>query len=202
MSKKEAQKVMTEFVRSGIRLDDDRATKWLAENLSKIKGTMRPSAFINSSRTATKQMLTPGRMMFYAYDPKTKDSLPFWDDFPIVIILHPKPNGFLGLNLHYLPPSVRATFLNNLVKFVNDPNWAVYNNYKALIKVTYPIHQETEATDAEVHQALPLRPHREQGRLHPICGVEDGAVLPPRKVPRCHEAGSVAVGEIDTTNGT
>jgi hypothetical protein len=144
VSKKEAQKVMTEFVRSGIRLDDDRATKWLAENLSKIRGTMRPSAFINSSRTATKSMLTPGHMMFYAYDPKTKDSLPFWDDFPIVIILHPKPNGFLGLNLHYLPPSVRATFLNNLVKFVNDPNWAVYNNYKALIEVTYPILKYTK----------------------------------------------------------
>jgi len=154
VSKKEAQKVLNEFVRTGIRLDDDRATKWLADNLSKIKGRMQPAAFINSSRTVTRNALTPGRMMFYAYDPKTKDSLPFWDDFPCTIILHPKPNGFLGLNLHYLPPSVRATFLNNLIKYVDDPNWAVYNNYKALIRITYPILKYTKKLKPKMRKCI------------------------------------------------
>lgn len=154
MSKKEAQKVLTDFVRTGIRLDDDRATRWLSQNLSKIKSRMKPAAFINSSRLAIRQQLTPGRMMFYAYDPKTKDSLPFWDDFPIVIILHPKPNGFLGLNLHYLPPKVRATFLNNLIRYVDDPNWAVYNNYKALIRVTYPILKQTRKLKPSMRKCI------------------------------------------------
>jgi len=145
MSKKEAAKVLTAFGRSGISLDDPKATKWLATNLSKIKSGMRQSSFIDSSKTITKKrQLTPGRMVFYAYDPKTQDELPFWDAFPVVVILHPKPNGFLGLNLHYLPPSVRAGFLNNLIDLVDDPNWAVYNNYKALIKVTYPILKATK----------------------------------------------------------
>lgn len=140
MSKKEAAKVLTKFRRTNIRLDDDRATHWLASNLSKIKSQMRPYAFIDSSKTITKRSeMTPGRMVFYGYDPKTKDSLDFWDDFPIVVILHPKPKGFLGLNLHYIPPDMRAYFLNDLIDYVDDPNWDAYNNYKALIKVTYPI---------------------------------------------------------------
>ena len=140
MSKKEAAKVLTQFGRSGIRLSDDKATRWLATNLSKIKTGMKQSSFIDSSRTITRRnQLIPGRMVFYAYDPKTKDDLDFWDDFPVVIILHPKPRGFLGLNLHYLPPQVRATFLNALLKYVDDPNWSAYNNYSALIEVTYPL---------------------------------------------------------------
>jgi hypothetical protein len=144
MSKKEAAKVLTKFRKTNIRLDDDRATHWLARNLSKIKSQMRPYAFIDSSKTITKRSeMTPGRMVFYGYDPKTKDSLDFWDDFPIVVILHPKPKGFLGLNLHYIPPDMRAHFLNNLIDYVDDPNWDVYNNYKALIKVTYPILKHT-----------------------------------------------------------
>lgn len=140
MSKKEAAKVLTKFRKTNIRLDDDRATHWLARNLSKIKSQMRPYGFIDSSKTITKRSeMTPGRMVFYGYDPKTKDSLDFWDDFPIVVILHPKPKGFLGLNLHYIPPDMRAYFLNDLIKYVDDPNWSAHNNYKALIKVTYPI---------------------------------------------------------------
>jgi hypothetical protein len=145
MTKKAAAQVVRDFGRSGLSLKDPKATKWLATNLSKIKTGMRQSSFIDSSRTITKRnQLSPGRMVFYAYDPKTQDELPFWDAFPVVIILHPKPKGFLGLNLHYIPPSVRATFLNNLIKLVDDPNWAVYNNYKALIRVTYPILKATK----------------------------------------------------------
>lgn len=144
MSKKEVAKTLTEFGRSGLRLSDPAATRWLAKNLSAIKSEMRPNSFVKGSRKIIrKNQLTPGRMVFYAYDPKTQDELPFWDAFPIVIILHPKPKGFLGLNLHYIPPSVRATFINNLIKFVDDPNWAVNNNYQALIKVTYPILKNT-----------------------------------------------------------
>jgi len=58
---------------------------------------------------------TIGSMYMYVYDPKLKDSLPFYDRFPLIILLGPAKNGFLGLNLHYLPPVARANFLDSLL---------------------------------------------------------------------------------------
>jgi hypothetical protein len=51
--------------------------------------------------------ILPGTMLFYHYNPKYKDSLPQWDAFPLVIVLDVYDDGFLGLNLHFVPPPVR-----------------------------------------------------------------------------------------------
>ena len=46
--------------------------------------------------------LTVGKMYMFSYDPKTKADLPYYDTVPLVIITEPMPNGFSGINLHYL----------------------------------------------------------------------------------------------------
>lgn len=138
MSKREVQRSLNRLKNTGFSLDDDQATAWLATNLSKIKTTMRQSQFIDDNKTLAKnRAITPGIMVFFGYNPKTKDVLPFWDEFPVVIVLCPAKGGFLGLNLHYLPPGARAVFLNNLLTYVNDKNWASNPNSDALFKVTY-----------------------------------------------------------------
>ncbi|MFZ4414240.1 MAG: hypothetical protein ACOYOV_14250, partial [Bacteroidales bacterium] len=53
---------------------------------------------------------------FY-YDPKTKDKLEYYDRFPMVLALEQYPDGFLGLNLHYLPFQYRIAFLGKLMHF-------------------------------------------------------------------------------------
>lgn len=58
-----------------------------------------------------------GGMFFYHYDPKTKDTLPYWDAFPLVIPVSMYDDGFGGLNLHYLPPGQRAQLLGALLKY-------------------------------------------------------------------------------------
>ena len=55
-------------------------------------------------------------MMMYFYDPKHKMTLPYYDRFPLSIMVEPAPGGFYGLNLHYLAPGVRARFLDELMK--------------------------------------------------------------------------------------
>jgi len=55
-----------------------------------------------------------GGLMFFIYDPKTKDKLPYWDRFPLVIPINLYPDGFLGLNLHYLPYYQRQLLLATL----------------------------------------------------------------------------------------
>jgi hypothetical protein len=51
----------------------------------------------------------------YFYDPKHKETLPYYDRFPLTIMVDPAPGGFYGLNLHYLNYNVRARFLDELM---------------------------------------------------------------------------------------
>ena len=57
-----------------------------------------------------------GNMYMYFYDPKYKDELPYYDRFPLAIMVEPAKGGFYGLNLHYLKPTIRAAFLDELMK--------------------------------------------------------------------------------------
>ena len=61
-----------------------------------------------------------GKMYLYTYDAKYKDKLPFFDVFPLTIPVEYTNSGFLGLNLHYLPPNARASLLNSLTSLSNN----------------------------------------------------------------------------------
>lgn len=58
-----------------------------------------------------------GGMYQFLYDAKTKDKLPYWDAFPLVIPIHFYSDGFLGLNLHYLPVKMRLKMLAKLMTY-------------------------------------------------------------------------------------
>lgn len=62
-----------------------------------------------------------GSMQMFTYDPKHKETLPYYDTFPLAIIIGPAPGGFYGLNLHYLPPQLRLRFLDNLMDIQEGP---------------------------------------------------------------------------------
>jgi hypothetical protein len=62
-------------------------------------------------------------MYFYFYDPKTKDKLPYYDKFPLVIPIERYPDGFLGLNLHYIHPKQRIILLDKLSEIATDNNF-------------------------------------------------------------------------------
>lgn len=61
-----------------------------------------------------------GNMYSFFYDPKNKKTLPFYDMFPLIFVIGPKPGGFLGINLHYLPPVLRAKLMNELYNITNN----------------------------------------------------------------------------------
>jgi len=58
-----------------------------------------------------------GELYLFQYSPKHKDTLPYYDRYPLSLIIGASSNGFLGLNLHYLRPTQRAQFMKNLYKF-------------------------------------------------------------------------------------
>ena len=61
-----------------------------------------------------------GRLNMFFYDPKFKKTLPYYDTFPLVLPLEKYPDGFLGLNLHYLPMKERINLLDRLVDYSNN----------------------------------------------------------------------------------
>lgn len=69
-----------------------------------------------------------GNMYLFAYDPKYKDTLPYYDRFPLVIPFEGTRTvgksgaggGFYGLNLHYIPPRLRARLLDALYEYTNS----------------------------------------------------------------------------------
>jgi hypothetical protein len=61
-----------------------------------------------------------GQMFLFKYDPKWKQRLPYWDVYPLVFPIDVFTNGFVGINLHYLPFGFRDPILNHLSALSND----------------------------------------------------------------------------------
>lgn len=64
-----------------------------------------------------------GFMNLFFYDAKHKDTLPYWDKFPLCMPISLTQDGFIGLNFHYLPSRPRAIVLSHLVKYANNTNY-------------------------------------------------------------------------------
>jgi hypothetical protein len=61
-----------------------------------------------------------GKMYSFVYDPKTKEQLPYYDIYPLVFPIEYYNDGFLGINLHYLPPVLRARLMDALYETINN----------------------------------------------------------------------------------
>lgn len=64
-----------------------------------------------------------GEMYFFKYDPKTKEDLPYYDTFPLVFPINKAKGGFYGLNMHYLPPQLRAQLMDALYSLSSDDRY-------------------------------------------------------------------------------
>ena len=72
-----------------------------------------------------------GGMYLFNYLPKTRAKLKYWDSVPLVFILKFTKDGFLGLNLHYLPPSMREKLFLMLRTRLRGPEEAQFSRIEA-----------------------------------------------------------------------
>lgn len=100
------------------------ATQWYKDKITDLRKGKDPE-YDRDQNLLFKKTSMPeiGSMFLFAYDPKTKATLPFYDMYPLVIPIEFDNNGFLGLNLHYLPPNARVTFLNSLTTVSNNDKY-------------------------------------------------------------------------------
>lgn len=78
------------------------------------------SRLINGNQDHIKANVMPGHMYIFNYDPKHKETLPFYDRYPIVFPIKIEADSFLGLNLHYLPHLYRAKLMDALYDLTTD----------------------------------------------------------------------------------
>jgi hypothetical protein len=97
----------------------EKAIRWLRSifNVKIKQETPDQNRKKNSNKNPKDNSISPGNIYVYMYDPKTKETLPYYDKFPVIILLKMEAGGFLGLNLHYLPPKYRIEFLYKLMPY-------------------------------------------------------------------------------------
>ena len=100
--------------RAGITPRTKESREWFMKKAKNLRSINRDALMDEEPlRKSGKQIV--GSMQMFFYDPKHKDTLPYYDAFPLVIVVGPAKGGFIGLNLHYLPPILRAKMLDGLM---------------------------------------------------------------------------------------
>ena len=115
-----------------------KSTEWYKD---KIREFGKPSAMdlIRDGKRNNKPFY--GKLNMFFYDPKWKKKLPYYDTFPLVLPIERYNDGFLGINMHYLPIPLRIRLLDRLGDFSNntkfDESTKLIVNYKKLAKIKY-----------------------------------------------------------------
>lgn len=134
-----AKSTLTQLANSRTNLEMDflsrQSMTWFQNSVKELKSPITLAKEIVAERDRAKGKFLMGGLYHFFYDPLTKMELPYYDVFPLVIPLKRYPDGFLGLNLHYLPPKYRAFFMDKLFQFAitND------NDEIKRLRVTYEI---------------------------------------------------------------
>ena len=99
-------------------------------------------------------VLKPGKMFTFGYDAKLKAILPYWDKFPLIVVLDTYKNGFLGLNFHYLSPIDRQKFFTKILKFSNQKGDPMDFTDKAIFNISWDAVKNIKHADKMIHKYL------------------------------------------------
>jgi len=112
------QQSNTATTESGSSSSSQNANSKLSEYFEEIKGkklsisTMRNEIFNALFDNATDQPVS-GKWYIFEYDPKFKDQLKTWDQYPFVQVMEFKNGNMLASNLHHLSSKGRLSAINN-----------------------------------------------------------------------------------------
>ena len=98
--------------------------QWFMKKIAEIRNPSYIPRNISAEDFRKNNRFILGGLYHFYYDPKGKADMPYYDRFPLVLALEKYNDGFLGLNLHYLPIKYRVAFLDKLLDFaiLNDDN--------------------------------------------------------------------------------
>ena len=123
-------RIKASLAKEGLTPRTNASRAWLRAKVKDLKPT---SSGLMRDKDRLKNTSMIGKMYFYFYDPKTKDSMPYYDRFPLVIPIERYNDGFLGLNLHYIHPKHRMILLDKLSDTISNDTY----DEKTKLKINY-----------------------------------------------------------------
>jgi hypothetical protein len=108
----------------------DKSIRWFKDGLKEIQNERidkpnlrRKREDSDPNKFVSPREIVPGSMYMFFYDPKTKDVLPYYDQFPLIFCIDVSAKGFTGLNLHYIRPTLRLKLFEALRTRTSNRNY-------------------------------------------------------------------------------
>ena len=98
--------------------DVRKSYNWYREQVTSLGKNVSGTQLLRNEKLTSR--IRPGEMYLFMYDPKFKLELPYYDMVPLVLPFKIVKDGFLGINLHYLPYLARFKLLGELSKLTLD----------------------------------------------------------------------------------
>lgn len=134
MTEKHTDRYKRRMEEEGVERNTEESLEWLRTRLRKLRW-IRPDNFVHGHREFVRSRVYEGFMYAFMYDPKTKDKLPYYDRFPLIFVFKTFKDGFIGVNLHYLPPKQRAIFYQSILTKLVDNKY----NMRTRIQLSWDI---------------------------------------------------------------
>ena len=113
------QNLEIEAFRAGINPRTQESRDWFRKRIGALRGgamrRINRNQLLRDEELSLENRAVIGNMYMFFYDAKGKETLPYYDAFPLIINMGPAKKGFYGLNVHYLPIALRAKFLDGLM---------------------------------------------------------------------------------------
>ena len=115
-----------------------RSAQWFQDKIKGLKGGLRnqfsstnAAKFYREAETKVnpnllKRRAELGDLFCYYYNPKYRATLPYYDMFPMIMLIGAEKETFLGINFHYLRPKWRAILLDRVSAKLGSglPRWS------------------------------------------------------------------------------
>jgi hypothetical protein len=125
-----AAKVFDDILLRGIRSGNvpartQAARDWYREQAKQVrKSEVRDTKLIREmGNDRYESRFRLGHMYMFGYDPKHKETLPYFDRFPLIFPISRAKGGFLGINFHYLPLQLRAKLMDALYDVASNDKY-------------------------------------------------------------------------------
>ena len=135
-------KIFDDILLSGIRAGqmparNSTARVWYRDKAKEVGKVNETSFFRNAGADRLKNagQFRIGSMYMFYYDPKYKDTLPYYDRVPLIFPINRAQGGFLGINFHYLPLKLRAKLMDSLYDVASNDRY----DDTTKMKVSYQI---------------------------------------------------------------
>lgn len=105
-----------------VRITKEDVTKsqiWFAQKIKQLGDRVSMTSLMSNSKRRT-TVLVPGNSFMFYYKAKHAETLPYYDQFPLVIPFAMDGDSFTGLNFHYLEPRIRLFLVKNLHEFATN----------------------------------------------------------------------------------